>query len=233
MTAISVWYTFVNKMTLSHKMDMGIIERKERERQARRTEIIEAAEKLFFSKGVQQTSMDEIAREAELSKGTLYLYFQSKEDLQFAIFRKGAELLTRMMIDKIQDIKTGLDKIIQLGRTFIEFSIHHKNYFSLFSFFETNNLEILKIKKNQIEKYITEESPLALVYYLVKEGIHDGSIKGNYSAKTLATTLWTQLLGLLIVLENKKEITRMFKVETEEVLEQHFNLILGKGIKEG
>ena len=131
---------------------MGITERKEREKLARREEIISAAERLFFSKGVQHTSMDDIAREAELSKGTLYLYFQGKEDLQFAIFRKGAELLTKQMLHEIKGVTTGLEKIIELGRTFIEFSVNHKNYFSLFSFFETNNLDILKIKRNQIEK---------------------------------------------------------------------------------
>ena len=210
---------------------MGITERKEREKLARREEIISAAERLFFSKGVQHTSMDDIAREAELSKGTLYLYFQGKEDLQFAIFRKGAELLTKQMLHEIKGVTTGLEKIIELGRTFIEFSVNHKNYFSLFSFFETNNLDILKIKRNQIEKYIKEESPLAVVYSSVIEGIRDGSIKKKYSAKILATTLWTELLGLLIVVENKKEITKMFQVDTEQILEQHFNLILGQGIK--
>lgn len=210
---------------------MGITERKEREKLARREEIISAAEKLFFTKGLQQTSMDDIATEAELSKGTLYLYFQGKEDLQFAIFRKGAELLTKQMLHKIKDITSGLEKIIELGRTFIEFSVNHTDYFSLFSFFETKNLDILKIKRNQIEKYIKEESPLAVVYNSVKEGINDGSIEQNYSAKILATTLWTELLGLLIVLENKKEITKMFEVDAEQILEQHFNLILGQGIR--
>lgn len=217
-------------MTASHFIIMGITERKEREKKRRRQEIITAAEKLFFNKGILQTSMEDIAKEAELSKGTLYLYFQSKEDLQFAIFRKGAELLSSQMKAAISTLKTGLEKTVQLGSTFIDFCTKESDYFSLFSYFETNNLEILKIKKHQIEKYITQESPLAIVHQTVKEGISDGSIKTNSSAKVLATTLWTQLLGLMIVLENKKEITKMFEVETEQILEQHFQLVLGEGI---
>lgn len=219
-------------MTISHFITMGITERKEREKERRRQEIMQAAEHLFFTKGVQQTSMDEIAQKAELSKGTLYIYFNSKEDLQFAIFRKGAELLIKEMLKSTQHLTSGLEKIVQLGKVFIEFSIQHKNYFSLFSFFETHNLEILKIKKQQIEKYITEESPLAIVYNSVKEGIADGSIKAGQSAQVLATTLWTQLLGLLIVLDNKKEITKMFHVENDQILQQHFDLILGQGLNE-
>ncbi|MDL1893205.1 helix-turn-helix transcriptional regulator, partial [Sphingobacteriales bacterium CHB3] len=52
---------------------MGIIERKEREKEQRREEIVTAAEKIFFEKGLAIATMDEIAEAAELSKGTLYL----------------------------------------------------------------------------------------------------------------------------------------------------------------
>lgn len=72
---------------------MGIAERKEREKQQRREEIIQAAEKVFFSKGFEKSTMDDIAERAELSKGTLYLYFKSKEDLHMAVARKAIGLL--------------------------------------------------------------------------------------------------------------------------------------------
>ena len=57
---------------------MGIHERKEREKEHRRDEILNAAQKVFFEKGLQSATMDEIAEAAELSKGTLYLYYGSK-----------------------------------------------------------------------------------------------------------------------------------------------------------
>ena len=52
---------------------MGIAERREREREQRRNTILDAAETVFFSKGINLATMDEVAEEAELSKGTLYL----------------------------------------------------------------------------------------------------------------------------------------------------------------
>jgi AcrR family transcriptional regulator len=72
---------------------MGIAERKEREKQQRREEIIRAAEQVFFSKGFDRSTMDDVAEKAELSKGTLYLYFASKEDLHMAVARKSIHLL--------------------------------------------------------------------------------------------------------------------------------------------
>jgi TetR/AcrR family transcriptional regulator len=50
---------------------MGITERKEREKEQRRNAIIDAAEKIFFTKGMDNSTMDDVAEEAELSKGTL------------------------------------------------------------------------------------------------------------------------------------------------------------------
>lgn len=51
----------------------------------RKTQIINAAEGVFTEKGFDEARMDDIAEETGLSKGTLYLYFKSKDDLIIAI----------------------------------------------------------------------------------------------------------------------------------------------------
>ncbi|GAB6906569.1 Transcriptional regulator, TetR family [Desulfosarcina cetonica] len=60
---------------------MGIQERKEREKERRRQQIIVAAKRVFSEKGFNKATMEDIAKEAELSPGTLYLYFKNKEEL--------------------------------------------------------------------------------------------------------------------------------------------------------
>jgi AcrR family transcriptional regulator len=60
---------------------MGITERKHREKELRRQQIMVAAKKLFASKGFSRATIEEIAKEAELSPGTLYLYFKNKDEL--------------------------------------------------------------------------------------------------------------------------------------------------------
>jgi AcrR family transcriptional regulator len=55
--------------------------RRERERLARRREILEAARKVFAARGYEGSTLDEVAREAEFAKGTLYSYFNSKAEL--------------------------------------------------------------------------------------------------------------------------------------------------------
>ena len=67
---------------------MGVKERKERERELRKDDIIKTGEKLFIEKGFSSTTMDEIAGACELAKGTLYIHFKSKEELLSAIMYK-------------------------------------------------------------------------------------------------------------------------------------------------
>jgi AcrR family transcriptional regulator len=60
---------------------MGIKERKEREKERRRQQIMVAAKRVFSIKNFNKATMEDIAREAELSPGTIYLYFKNKEEL--------------------------------------------------------------------------------------------------------------------------------------------------------
>ena len=64
---------------------MGINERKDKEKQIRSNDIIDAAERVFFLKGYDLATMDDVAKEAEFSKRTVYVYFNSKEQIYFEI----------------------------------------------------------------------------------------------------------------------------------------------------
>ncbi|MGB9595247.1 MAG: TetR/AcrR family transcriptional regulator, partial [Candidatus Poribacteria bacterium] len=70
---------------------MQELSRREREKLNRRNEILQAARKVFASKDYSSATIDDIAAEAELSKGTIYLYFNSKADLFLSTFEMGME----------------------------------------------------------------------------------------------------------------------------------------------
>ena len=72
---------------------MSITSRREREKQKRQNDIINAAEKVFFAKGYDNVTMDEIAKEAEVNKALLYYYFKNKEALFFAVNLYGVKML--------------------------------------------------------------------------------------------------------------------------------------------
>ncbi len=74
-------------------MNVGTTERRVREKQRRREDILKTAQTLFFGKGFRDTTIDDIARAAELSRGTIYLYFESKEEIYATVMEEGLDIL--------------------------------------------------------------------------------------------------------------------------------------------
>ena len=70
-------------------MDKSTSKRKEREKEARREAILKAAATVFSHKSYHEATLDEIAAEAELAKGTLYNYYRDKQDLFFSLVDRG------------------------------------------------------------------------------------------------------------------------------------------------
>src|SRR6266542_5568938 len=72
---------------------MGIRERQDRERQAVRQAILEAARDLFITEGYRNVSIRKIAERIEYSPAAIYSYFPSKDDIFFALAEEGFRLL--------------------------------------------------------------------------------------------------------------------------------------------
>jgi AcrR family transcriptional regulator len=60
---------------------LNALERRKKEKEHRRNAILKAARKLFFEKGFKAVTVDSIAAKADISKGSVYLYFDSKEEI--------------------------------------------------------------------------------------------------------------------------------------------------------
>ncbi len=116
---------------------MGIQQRKEREKEQRRDEILSAAQALFFSKGLQTATMDEIAARAEVSKGTLYLYYRSKEDLYLAVHMRGTDIMYTMFQQVLARPMPILYKVRELAEAYYRFCLDQRDYFRMVEFFES------------------------------------------------------------------------------------------------
>ena len=114
---------------------MSVAERRAREKQHRIQDILEAAEKVFFKKGYESATMNEIARAAELGKGTLYLYFKGKDDVHRAIVEKGMDILYGLIKD--QKHECGMSRLESVWDSFMRFRTDYPNYCNAFIHYET------------------------------------------------------------------------------------------------
>jgi len=99
---------------------MGITERREREKKERRKAILNCARELILEYGVEKVGMEDIARKAELSKATLYLYFSSKEILFIEICEESARNFLKQIKSFWENGLTGISAIKFLWRGYVE-----------------------------------------------------------------------------------------------------------------
>jgi AcrR family transcriptional regulator len=112
---------------------MGIKERHERDREAVRRAILDAARDLFVSEGFQHVSIRKIAERIEYSPAAIYGYFPSKDDIFFALAEEGFRLLgdPAHNPDPAAAAMPPLDRIRTIFRRFYDFSRDHPQYFAL------------------------------------------------------------------------------------------------------
>lgn len=209
---------------------MGISERRAREKVRRREDIIDAAEKLFFEKGIEHTTMDDIAEGAELAKGTLYLYFGNKEDLRYAVAERGIQILNKMAATIPSDELNAIERLVALGRIFIQFARDYPNRFKILILMESIDIQKLSLSREQIVDSIYRESPIRLVTDFVKEGVETGLIRKDIPAEIIANTLWSQMFGVVQFAFVKSGVYELAGFTTEQLYENHLEIVLN-GIK--
>ena len=208
---------------------MGILERKEREKERRKNDIIDAAEKVFFEKGLSNSKMDEVAEQAELSKGTLYLYFKSKEEIYFEIKLRAINILNGMFKESISVNKTGFDNCMEIGKTYVKFLNEYSNYFKVIVYFESNDCKVCEFR-DKCENFFKEDNPLNFFIQIINQGIADGSIRNDIPANVLAQSLWAQTNGILQYISTKQKILEFTCVEAEDIINGQYEIIT-RGIR--
>jgi AcrR family transcriptional regulator len=108
-------------ITIGKIVTVSTDDRRRREREERQSLILEGARVLFLEKGVENTSMQDIADKVELSKPAIYLYFKDKTELMRAVFAGSFDLLMQSLRNAIAGETSGLDKLMALSSAFRRF----------------------------------------------------------------------------------------------------------------
>lgn len=94
--------------------------RRQREREERLGIILDAAERFFAEEGYHKTSMEKIADEAEVSVGSLYLYFKNKEDLLIKLLDNIGFELREILGNAFSESGTGYDSLRRASTAFFD-----------------------------------------------------------------------------------------------------------------
>jgi len=185
---------------------MGIQERRERERERRRQQIMVAAKRVFSNKGFGKTTMEDIAKDAELSPGTIYLYFKNKDELYASLSLR----ILHYLLIRMEHVTTekGLDlaqRMESLKQAIID--VYEFDPLILINMFHLQSGEALKdLSEDLLDqiKAITQKA-FAAMAIIFKEGIEKG-VFAVQRPETLASILWALFSGIVLWEETRKTV---------------------------
>jgi len=185
---------------------MSIRERKEREKKLRKQQIRNAAKEVFIIKGVNSTTVEDIAKKAELSPATIYQYFENKNHLYASINLEILEYLLkeiekvsnnkRLSVQKkMMKFKDAMYKTFQYDSLLLR-NVVHEQVGDTFLYLNKSLLEKLNFYAKKIMNIIAN---------IYEEGVREGKFRpGNPMAH--ADILWAVFTGLMVWEETKKTL---------------------------
>ncbi|MDD5600020.1 MAG: TetR/AcrR family transcriptional regulator [Victivallaceae bacterium] len=176
---------------------MGTRERKARERLNRENIILDAAEQVFFSQGFEQSTMDDVAKTAELSKGSLYNYFENKNELCLGIIGRSLQRLLEYIEKAVTGEKNGLKRIYAFGKAFMLFRKENPEYYCALQNLRGHSCGCKKESKF-LNLTLTGNSRINTVLEdIILRGINDGTIRKNVNPALTAAAVWGEFSGIL------------------------------------
>jgi TetR/AcrR family transcriptional regulator len=186
-----------------------IAERREEEKDRRRSEILANAEKLYSKHGWDAVTMDQIARSARLSRALVYVYFQDKEDLLFAIGDRAMRLLKTRFEAAAAGPGTGLERVEAIGRAYMGYALEFPHYFDVCSRFQAHSIGSTP-SANESACHLAGDDVKATVVEVIQAGIRDGSLREDIGDPLmLSFSLWAFTHGITqLVMSKSADLTR-------------------------
>lgn len=177
------------------------MDKKEAVIQFHKERIIEAAERLFLDKGVETTTMDMIAKEANYSKTTLYKYFESKQEIYYTVTYRSFVMQKKILEEVIAEEQNFFDQYFSLCQEMVNFQKKYPLYFD--TLLETIDINSELPILNAI--YDIGEEINGILQQLLEKGVADGMISSEIKFPEVIYLMWSSISGI-IRMADKKEV---------------------------
>jgi AcrR family transcriptional regulator len=208
------------------ELNLGIHERKEREKEQRREDILDAAQRVFFQKGLAAATMDDIAETAELSKGTLYLYYKSKEDLYLTVMMRGMQLLYDVFSEVADGAYAPARMLTRLSEVYFGFFNDHRDYFRMMHYLQAPQFHKQVSEEVKQSCSVLNQRIWSLVNGILQRCIDEGILRKELNPAEVGLILWSSTTALMLRIDNERGIWReAFRLNLHDTLKLSTSLL--------
>jgi len=170
---------------------MSTAERKAREKEALKMLILKGAKKLFLERGIEQTTIRNIADEIDYSVGTVYVYFKDKNAILHDLHSIGFQELGGYFTELFA-IKDPMERLRKMGFTYLKFAMENSEMYDLM-FIVKAPMEF--IESTEKEAWTEGADTFNALKKTVEECMNDGHFEGH-SLEALSFMIWSLVHGM-------------------------------------
>jgi len=200
--------------------------RKKELQSVHRRMISTAAEQLFMKKGIENTTMNDIAQTSGYSKATLYVYFKNKEELVGILVLESMRKLYDYICSALQESNDTKERYKKICHALVKYEEEFPFYFKLA--LETINIdfETTNFLPEEKETFLVGEQINDLLAVFLKAGIEKGDFRSDIEIMPTIFSFWGMLSGLIQIAVNKEAyIEQSMKKSKMEFLSYGFELL--------
>ena len=205
--------------------------RRQKEKEDRKEAILAAARQVFFEVGIRRATMDAIAARAKVAKGTVYLYFETKETILAHLLLEGLDTLSDDLAAAYGDETPsgGEARLRRLAGAYYAFYQREPDYFRLLMAFDRGQFQ--ESISNELYELILARGlrSLSWVTNAIQQAMDEGLFAAG-DARHLANMLWAALNGVLVLTSNPLR-RKLVEQEVEKLYASVLDTML-KGLRE-
>lgn len=196
-----------------------IAERRLEEKEARRRQIVDAAEECMQDTPWETLTIDQVARRARLSRALVYVYFKDKFDLHCVIAERALKLLAERFEQAAARPGRGLDRVESLGRSYVAFAHEFPHYFGALARFEAHEFTEVPHESNEEACMAAGQRVHEIMVRCIEAGIADGSIRADLGNPYLTSvTLWGFMHGIIQIGQTKANMLAADGISTQALV---------------
>ena len=207
-------------------------EKKEAINQMHKQRIIDTAEKLFLEKGVAKTTMDDIAKSADYSKSTLYVYFKGKDEIYHSIIYNSMKILKECMRILIFPDMNIFERYYAACDALVDFQEKYPFYFESILGEIIVDEDTMKAQPVLYNIFLVGEEINEMMMQWIEDGIKEGVLREGIKLYQTVFVFWASISAIIRMFEQKSYyLEKVHHISKSEFLENSFEMLLQSILK--
>jgi len=195
--------------------------------------ILSAAEKLFLEKGVASTTIDDISKLSEYSRRTIYVYYESKEDILYHIILKGLTILKDDLVVVLKQQKDFIKQYWAICNAMEKYQANSPQSANSINQMKSGDIDFNSIPQVILQIFESGTDINNLLADYVEQGKKQGIVRSDIEPMKTVYVMWGSITSLLSLVQNKGEfLEKEFSASKESFLEYGYKQIINSILEE-